>query len=219
MKTFLFITIIFLVRTSSAQVITNKWDSNELINSEGDTIHFPSPDSISSYSKYYFNSVGQLDQEIRLLNKDSIIDYRFYPTGETKSKYFYRLTILKESNHEFNPLLIQGALIAEGCFKCLEYCKSGILKKESEKNSISYKAFTCGGILYAKADSCDEYFNPSGKYTQYDTLTNKVHIKGVFKQCLRNKYSTCEEGWWDFYENGKLVYRRLYEQGKLIEEN
>jgi hypothetical protein len=200
-------------------------NSDFYINASGDSLHFPTADSVNKNSKFYFYNNKTKTQEIKILSDDTL--FTSFVNENVRHEYFYKMrkAKLKES-HNYNPLIIfkHGTSLSDRsaenllCVKIKKYCKKGNLIEEKVINSSIYKSYSCNGNLYSKADSCNSLFQPVGNYTLYDTISNTIKIKGIFTECSDNPYTACESGWWEFYENGKVNTKKLYDKGRLIEE-
>ena len=81
-----------------------------------------------------------------------------------------------------------------------------------------YKNYSRNGNLESKSDSCNSRLLPTGIYTKYDTITKKIIAKGKIQQCSFNSFTSCEDGWWNFYSEDKLTSQKLYKGGRVIEE-
>lgn len=221
--------IVFILILTTLSCVTKDYDnftsSDFYVNTIGDTLFFPIADSINNNSKFYFYNNKSKVQEIRHLSNDTFLTS--FISGNTLHEYYYKMRKAKENeSHNYNPLVVfkYGTIISGRseenllCVKIIKYCENGNLIEEKVINSNIYKMYSCNGNLYSKADSCNSLFIPIGNYIQYDTLNNKPKIVGAFINCSDNPYVACENGWWYFYENGKIISKKLYDKGILIEE-
>ncbi len=221
----LFWYLLFLTVNVFSQVDYEFSRAEFFINQNGDSLFFPEPDSISKSSKFYFYKDNSEVQELRLLNNDTLLT--IFSADGKKFHHYYKLRRAKQ-NESYNlyPLVIlrDGTLLGTReneyllFVKGYSFFKNGNLRDEKIINSNTYRTYSFSGVLFSVADSCNTYLLPVGTYIQFDTLSNDIALRGKYIPCPMNQITCCEEGWWEFYNHGKLVSRKLYESGKLIEE-
>jgi hypothetical protein len=125
-----------------------------------------------------------------------------------KEEYFMKLSVEIDTIIEFNPEWPGHVTV-----RTKKYCENGIVRENNRANSKNYEVYACNGNLWFTADSCNENLMPIGTYTTLDTLTGEMLQQGKMKVCSFNRFTCCQQGWWETYENGELITRELFEDG------
>jgi hypothetical protein len=188
------------------------WTSDTIVNDNGDTNILPEVTFHTIESAEKYDSLGNLMWRDEMISRDTVKETRFYIDGTIKSEDFFKLSKPIDTILDFN--WFGGGSV----FRKIDYCKNGTLKSDHKSDSSPYKVFNCKGIILFEADSCNKNLLPTGLFTVYDSLTNQIKERGEYQPCSYNKFSCCQEGWWEYYENGKLTSKKFYKNGKLIEE-
>ncbi|MCZ4409997.1 hypothetical protein O3Q51_14340 [Cryomorphaceae bacterium 1068] len=207
MKKLIFIiAILHHVSGLSQGVFTRPADT--MITESGDTMYLTPVTFHPVGQAEYYDGSGNLTETIALISPDTVLLTFYYNSGAVKAAYYNKLAVPIDTVTDFNPEW-------PGHFRVrnMTYCENGNVRTDHRLNDTTYEVYDCQGNLWVRADSINDYFMPLGAYTLLDTLTGQMLKRGEMITCPFNRFTCCEQGWWDFYENGILIARELFEDG------